>query len=247
MLRPRSVVARLGVILNAFRGRIRMIHACDCRHYCGFRYGSGSVNLYENYMVGLHEGISTNELENRFIDGLRWYRPRSMAQVLEVEFENVIPLWCFPWSRRYAVHAGWVKEPVDVPDILTHFTESGIPLSRIREEISWLQLAYRSVGQRGYQPGLFRHVQVVEVNTRINRFYLVVDGNHRTSAMVAQGIDRFPARVVARVDFSHVDQMPQVRSGVYSMTEAMLLYDRYLAGVVRLYRSCQPAEVIVDV
>lgn len=217
-----------------------------CRHYCGFRYGSDSFNPYENYIVGLHQGIPTAELRRRFEDFICWYRPRNFAETFGITINPAIPLWSYPWSGPVPPNHGWHLGLDAIPDILTHFCAAGVKRSRIEEEYSWLHRAYESIKQHDYQPQAHSYLKVREMTDGQSRAYLVEDGNHRLSALVALGVrdvlvQQLPIDTVA---LAQLPTWPQVQSGYYLPAEAEQLLRVYLRGMDGFPRSAVPATMI---
>jgi hypothetical protein len=221
-----------------------------CRHYCAFRYGSGSFNPYENYAVGLVEGTSRAELHRSFEEFLMYYRPRDFGEVFGITLSRRVPLWIYPWRKDpvFDPDNGWVENIDDVPDIITHFCSQGIKRSKIDEEYFWLERAYAAVSSRGYRPEAETYVEAHEFTKKGESVYLLTDGNHRVSSMAALGHEEVAVRVTATVrwDGGNHRDWPQVLVGTYSEEDALNVFNVYFAGVDGIMRSEHPASIIED-
>jgi hypothetical protein len=151
---PRKIKTSLVAALNAVMTDVISIPVKQCRHYCGFKYGSNSFNPYENYIIGLHKKKSVDKLRKDFEDFLMFYRPQNFGEVFNIEFSKDIPLWLYPWQGGcdFNPSNGWLEDINKVPDIITHFCKQGIKKSRIDEEYFWLEQAYYLMFKIGYQP-----------------------------------------------------------------------------------------------
>lgn len=220
----------------------------QCRHYGAFKYGSGSFNPYENYIVGLHEGTHIADLRQRFEDFLRYYRPRDFGDVFGIEFSRRVPLWIYPWrdDPSFDPDNGWLDDLDDVPDIMTHFCPQGIRRSRIDEEYFWLERAYRTVSTQGYRPRDNSFIEALQFARGTERVYLLTDGNHRVSTLAALGHEKVKIRLRGSVrwDGENHREWPQVRLGTYSEQDAVELFNVYFTGVSGFLRSDQPARII---
>lgn len=221
-----------------------------CRHYCAFKYGSGSFNPYENYIVGLHEGTPVGELRQRFEDFLMYYRPRDFGGVFGIELSRRVPLWVYPWylDRSFDPNNGWLDDLDEVPDIITHFCDQGIRRSRIEEEYFWHERAYATVSTQGYRPRDNSFIEALEFAKGDESVYLLTDGNHRVSALAALGHEEVMIKVRGSVrwDGENHREWPQVRFGTYSEQDAIKLFNVYFEGVRGFSRSNQPARIIED-
>jgi hypothetical protein len=227
------------------------VSICQCRHFCAFKYGSGSFNPYENYIVGLHEGKPFGELQKRFIDFLMYYRPRDFAEVFDIELTRHLPLWLYPWdrSRRFNPNNGWLDNLDEVPDIITHFCERGIKRSRIEEEFFWLERAYSSISKQGFNPQKNTYIEALEFSKGNEKVYLLTDGNHRVSALAALGYKEVMIKVKESIQWDGENHRKwfQVRFGKYSEQDAINLFNVYFVGVNGFRRSNQPAKIIEDI
>lgn len=230
------------------RARAAVVPISRCRHFCGFRYGSDSFNPYENYLVGLHRGVPRGELRAQLEDFVRHFRPRSFGEVFGIELSRHVPLWVYPWdpAGRDEAGRGWVAEPDDVPDILTHFCERGVLASRIDEECRWLERAYERMSAQGYRPREHSFAEAFELSDARDRVYVLTDGNHRVGALAALGHQDVMIKVVRSVRFGDdvVPRWPRVRDGTYGERDAMALCETYIAGTSGFQRSVRPAAIL---
>ena len=154
--------------------QLRTVAISDCVHYCGFRYGRGEFNPYENYVIGLAQGAPIEKLRGQFEHFLRHYRPRDLGEALGVKTEQSIPLWLLPWKswRKLKQPGGWRDSLHDIIDIITHFSPLGIQRFRILEEYTWLEAAWRNIHTDGYRPDLHSHISVFELHDGTSSRYL---------------------------------------------------------------------------
>lgn len=216
--------------------RPRVVPLNECVHFCGFRYGRDEINPYENYVQALARGWRVADARARFVDFLCHYRPRHLGEALGIELSRPYPLWQLPWELPAAeeVTSGWVDDPSDAPDILTHFSNRGILRSRVDEEFSWLEEVFYSIQRDGFRPERAgRPVQGCELAAENgDRRYLLLDGNHRVSALVALGehsvslrcVRFFPVRESTRLHW------PRVQDGSYAPEDARRVFRAYFDG-----------------
>jgi hypothetical protein len=225
-----SVVNRLSVLGYRLLAERHTIPIRDCVHYCGFHYGCGELNPYEQYAHAIAAGVPAAERRARFVDFLRHYRPRDLGEALGVQLARSYPLWQLPWSRRAS--AAWVREPRDVVDVMTHFSEQGIPRPLVEDEFAWHERAFERMAGRGYRPGLLSHVRVRVLQDTARATYLVTDGNHRISALSALGVTSVEVlslgfQIVRR---DQVERWPRVHSGHMTAADALTIFDAYHHG-----------------
>jgi hypothetical protein len=102
------------------------------------------------------------------------------------------------------------------------------------EEIARLLSAYRSIERHGFTRELGEvtgSLLLAEDDWACH----IVDGLHRVAAMQALGHVHVPVRIVTRGELapvrrSDVDAWPHVRSGLFSRTEALDVFDRIVRG-----------------
>lgn len=224
----------------------------SCVHYCGFRYGRGEFNPYENYVVALSQGEPLQDVRHRFEEFLRYYRPHNLGEALGVSLTRDYPMWEFPWypqSTQLSSKGAWMESPVDVVDIVTHFSSAGILRHRIDEEFSWLENAYISIRKVGYHPSRFAgHIRALKlVNEQGHARYLIQDGNHRLSALVALGNTEVVVSHNIRMTIrsNDVSRWPQVAAGYYSRKDAEDVFGAYFRGNSSPKTTDMAAPIIV--
>jgi hypothetical protein len=199
-------------------------------------------------VAGLHEGRTRAELCARFEDFLSWFRPRSFGELLNLSLSRFVPLWVYPWQRGRKLNPGngWMEDLNQVPDILTHFCEKGIRRSRIEEEYSWLDRAYRTISSEGYKPEQFSYLEVFELKDGSQSVFILKDGNHRLSALAALKHTEVLVKRSTRetVDLAQSGRWPQVLAGNYSLEDAIAVFRVYFSGVAAFQRSSQPARIL---
>lgn len=238
----------------AFRwlARAETVRVADCVHFCAFRYGCGELNPYEEYAVALAKGEAPEAVRGRFVAFLCSYRPVNLGEALGVTLAGGHGLWEFPWARKRQARGpgrpGWCDEPAAVPDVLTHFSERGIPRKLVEQEFRWLESALRSIREHGYQPGRFSgHPQARKlVAADGTARYLMYDGNHRLSVLAALGEKEVRVRIVPlmTVRETELGRWPLVAAGVYSPDGARRVFRAYFDGNLRRETSGPAAEVV---
>ena len=224
-----------------------------CVHYCGFRYGVGDYNPYESYLIDLQEQVPVSVARRGFIEFLSHYRPLHMGQALGSDgLSKEYPLWLYPWQHfdpsSYNLRRGWCATPNSCPDIMTHFCESGILLLRVEEEFVWLERALNSIYENGYQPEQQNDYISTRQFCRLDgeSRYLLMDGNHRVSAMSALGfkavtVHQKPTDIVYEKDS---DSWYGVRHGFYSRDDALRIFHAYFEGNKNYRTTEKPAPII---
>ncbi|MDD2663765.1 MAG: hypothetical protein PHD19_08395 [Dechloromonas sp.] len=227
---------------------IREIAIADCVHYCGFRYGRNEFNPYENYITGLADGHPQEDLRQRFIDFIRHYRPRDLGEALSVTTSHSIPLWLLPWKswRKLFRPGGWQKSVADVIDIVTHFSPQGVKWDRIEEEFTWLESAFATIRDHGYQPEKYGYIEVFELCAPKESRFLVTDGNHRLGALHALGEKRVRVRhpLCFSAHRTRARYWPLVLSGHLSLRDALAIFDGYFHGNRTPHRAFHPTPIL---
>lgn len=210
----------------------------QCVHYCGFRYGHGEYHPYETYVARLHRGDPLDDIRREFIDFLLHYRPRHLGEALGITLSRRYPLWTYPWAGLLAFlrarpAAGWYRDASRIPDVLTHFSDAGIPRTHIQREYGWLHGAYEANAREGYRPEKYGYpLARMLQGANGQAAYLVMDGNHRISALSASGccsvvIEHAPGRIVALRDCK---KWRGVRNGFYTEEDAARVFNAYFSG-----------------
>ena len=224
----------------------------NCVHYCGFRYGAGRYNAYENYITGLADNVDVGLLRERFVSFLQYYRPRHFGEALRIELSTLYPMWHYPWddwSMLPDPSYGWLSDPDEVPDILTHFSQIGIPSFRIEQEFYWLHRAYDRMKQQGYHPERYNsYAQTWKLeSSRGNSVHLLLDGNHRASALHALGVDTIQAEVKLHVREDAVDHWAGVKRGLFTRSDALAIFQAYFRDNDPNYSTTdEPATILAD-
>ena len=225
----------------------------SCVHpYCAFRYGEQEYHPYETYQVDMHRGMSVRDVRRRFVEFLRHYRPRHWGEALGIRLSQPWPVGGFPWEERDPGdwrQQGWTRLPDDSPDLLTHFSEAGIPSVRIDEEFMWLERALRLVSVYGYRPEQYGPAEGMELRRRDGQAaYLLMDGNHRAGALVALGYrDTMVVRCDRVICEDDADEWPLVRLGRIRLSDALMIFHAFFRGNTSWEPSVTPAEIIAPV
>jgi hypothetical protein len=228
--------------------RVRRIPIRDCVHYCGFQYGREAFNPYENYILGLARGEPVEQLRARFSDFILHYRPRDLAEALGTDTHCSIPLWLLPWKswRKLQRINGWRQSPGQVVDILTEFSDRGVPHSLLQHEYAWLERAWKAIREQGYLPKQHSYINVFELQGIGESRFLVLDGNHRLSALAALGHNEVTAKQhrlsIARRD--NARYWPLVLSRHIQHADALSIFDAYFTGNSAPARSTLSADLV---
>lgn len=251
MMRP--YLQRLASLRDTFKRTERVsIAIAQCIHITGFRYGTGAYHPYETYVCGLHQGRDLAALREQFIMFLRNYRPSNVHEALGITLERSYPLWSLPWRSAIAARlsaGAWLRDPEESPDLLTHFSDRGIPVYRITEECFWLERAYYRIASRGYLPevhGNYIKTQQLLARTGDTR-YLVHDGNHRVSALAALGETHVLAelRTADTVKETSMRTWPMVRNGCYTPSDALAVFSAYFSTNTIYSMTDRSADVLI--
>lgn len=225
----------------------------ECVHYGAFRYGHEEYHPYETYLHRLHMGESLGHVRSQFVDFLRHYRPRHLGEALGITLPRKHRLWLFPWHPLWKLlttrcSSGWYRSPKSVPDIITSFCPAGIPRALLEKEYLWLHGAYESIVANGYLPYRFGHpLGRLFVGACGKRACLLLDGNHRVSALSALGYDKLVVEISSRhtVRLDELEQWPGVRARVFTRDEAESVFMAYFSGNHR-YRNAEGHVPILD-
>jgi hypothetical protein len=220
-----------------------------CVHYCGFRYGGQEYNPYETYQIELCRGTPLHQVRRRFIDFVRFYRPRHFGDALGLSLSRPYPLWRFPWDFYYPREPqknDWRQIPDECPDILTHFCDAGISSVKIDEEFFWLERAVRLIAEYGYHPEKYGYPQILEFQGKDgSAAYLLLDGNHRAGALTAlQYSETIAANRRMRVCEDDLEKWPAVHRGLMSREDALAVFHAYFRGNPPWIRSETPARIL---
>lgn len=236
----------------AFRwlAREETVPIADCVHFCGFRYGRGEYNPYETYLRMAVGPEGPARARERFNEFLQHFRPADFGAALGLDLSRRYPLWLYPWSRRNPARSGWQDDPDDCPDILTHFSARGILRWRAEEELGWLNRALASIREHGYQPAKFGSAIAARRFIRGDgrTAWLLLDGNHRVSALSALGTERVVVRYLppATVRETDLPRWVQVRNGVYDPGDAARVFRVHFDGNLRPRTTDRPAPFLEE-
>ena len=221
----------------------------QCVHFCAFRYGMNEYNPYETYIIDLYQGTPIHTARQRFIHFLQYYRPTHMGEALGIDLQKKYPLWTYPWDRirksNFIEGKGWYDNPNNLPDILTHFSKAGILSFRIDEEFMWLERALFTVRTNSYQPKKYGYVlATLLIKQNGQSSYLLLDGNHRVSAMSALGQKSVMLQRRNNIQEKDSHQWPGVQKNIYSHADALLIFDAYFKGNKSYKTTSTPARII---
>ena len=219
----------------------------NCVHFCAYRYGRQEPNPYEQYAHLLAAGRPVDTIRRQFVEFLMHYRPECLGQALGIALSQSYPLWFLPWRRPRPALAnpGWVDRPENVVDVMAFFAPAGIPRSGLEREFDWSENAFNSIRAFGYQPKQHSYVTVRELRQDACSAYLVLDGNHRLSAISALGASHVEVRVrQPRVNRGSVERWPLVRHRLMSVEDALLVFDAYFTGNTSPLQQAQPADIV---
>ena len=234
-------------IKTNFLSDIIDIKISSCVHFCGFRYGLKEYNPYETYIMELHQNKPESSIQEKFINFLQHYRPSSFGEALGISLNRNYPLWQDPWDEKidldYNAHS---MEHDMIPDIITHFSPDGIPYRIIKQEFRALRNAYESIKAEGYQPKKYGYAEVLCLQGDTSCAYILLDGNHRVSALSALGKTDVTVRLY-RKNVIHKKKARQwygVRKGIYEFDDAIKIFDVYFNGNKGYKISDFPAPII---
>jgi hypothetical protein len=170
-----------------------------------------------------------------------------MGDALDIDVDPWAP-WDFPWEPSSPSSLTPIEDPSENPDVVCHFCEAGVLASHVNREFAWLESAFASVSAHGYQPRSGGHIRCLVLVGDDRSSFIVLDGNHRISALHALGVDRVEVKVSRRatVRRDQVDRWPGVLNGSHSIADSLRVFDRYFDEVNRPWRCLNPARLIVD-
>lgn len=197
-----------------------------CVHYRGFRYGGFSNHLYEDYAVGLAQGVSPETLRRQFVRRLLGLQADHFGAALGLPLSRRYPSWDYPWNPAQPIQA---YTAATNPDPVCHWTPDGILASKVNYEFGWHENAFQSIREHGYQPDTFSYIRVLEFIGRRTTRYLVKDGNHRLASMQALGQTMCRVRVDRRWYLREplAPFWPGTLFRGYTIADARLIFGRY--------------------
>lgn len=225
---------------------VRTVPIDRCYHYRGYRYGGFGNNPYEDYVLGLARGDDLQGLRARIAEVALHCAPRTLDEALQIPLRGK-PLWAFPWGGgRPALPAS----PSDNVDVMTFHVSAGVLASKIHLEFGWLEGAFARMRDEGYRPARKGYIRCLELRPeRGESSYLVLDGNHRLASLHALGVREAALRLAARprVRRAEAAQWPAVRSGEFTLEEALAVFDRYFRPDNPIVARTSPLALIEDV
>lgn len=242
----KSTVRKLVAAANRLREKRLEVPIERCYHFRGYRYGGFSNNPYEDYVLGLAEGHDVMALRNVFAKTMLCNAPRNMGEALSLTLGDVPP-WEFPWD--HAPRTGWqpIADPVMNPDIVCHHCQAGVLASHINREFAWLEASFHSIRTGGYQPDSLGYIRCLHFVGDGLSSYLVLDGNHRISALHTVGARNVVVKLVPRtIRRSNVNRWPRVIDGTYSTSSALRVFDRYFAESNPPLTYLNPTTLVAD-
>jgi hypothetical protein len=242
-----SFVKSLVTTIQQLTRSIRIVPIDRCYHFRGFRYGGFGNNLYEDYAVALSQGENKDVLRASFAENVLSCRPSTMSQMLGLDLEG-IPMWAFPWSYSFGMPRKPIVDPAENPDIICHYCEKGVLASHVNREFHWLENAFANISGKGYKPETYSYIHCLELVGESSTSYLVLDGNHRVSALHATGARQIAITVsaTARVSRASHYRWPRVLTGTYGIAKALQVFDRYFWPTNPAICKMNPAQLICD-
>lgn len=214
-------------------GRRGAVPINQCVHYGGFRYGHGDDHPYETFVRLLRDSDDAGQAREWLVDFLRHYRPSCLGEALGVKLSVRHAIWGFPWDSEMPAEDAWMEDPEKLPDIVTHYCARGVPWGRIEQEFGWLERAFHSIKTRGFQTEL-GPVMVVRRLVKIDgaTAFIVMDGNHRISALSVLGHADVPVMWLPKGDVyeAQILRWPAVQRGCFSEADARAVFEAYFNG-----------------
>jgi hypothetical protein len=226
------------------------ISISQCVHFCGYKYGSNDYHPYQSFILEYyHNPENVEKTKRQFVNFLKFYRPQNLGEALGLKLEREYPLWVFPWANHpendYKYKNAWLHDPDDIVDIMTHFSEKGILSYHIDREFYWLQRAVFNIKTQGYKPKEFGYIDTLMFQKKNNdQAFLLLDGNHRISAVYAAGQNQAAVKVSKIIYENDVEIWPGVQNGFYKHDDALKIFNRYFEGNKLYFTTDNPAKII---
>lgn len=234
-------------VIGRLLARQATVPVNQCVHYGAFRYGRDEPHPYETFARILLRDHDRPGARAWFVDFLRHYRPRHLGEALGVKLGAEHGLWHYPWDKRLPADRGWFADPLGFPDIVTQYCEEGLLWFRIEQEFFWLERSIYSIRRFGYRPDPANPITVRRfVRADGSSAYLVLDGNHRLSALAQLGHTTVGVSYVPHttVHEDRVAAWPQVRQGVFSEVDARKVFAAYFTGNPHVRTTETPAPLL---
>lgn len=200
----------------------------DCVHYRGFRYGGYPGNIYEDYISGLVLKRPLDELRTRFSRRVMGMRTHDWSKILNVNLTKRYSPWIYPWALSSLRPVENYFDANSNPDIICHTSSEGVMASHINREIFWLERALAAM-RNGYDPEKYGFIRLLRLSSAGQDRFIVLDGNHRISALSALGVTEVRAKVsqfaTVRRELAFV--WPGFLSGKYRYRDCLTIFDRY--------------------
>lgn len=224
----------------------------QCVHYCGFRYGHGEYHPYETYITRLHNEEPLENIRDEFKQFLKFYRPHDFGQLLGVDLSRQYPLWLYPWSSRLRYWrtretSGWYASPDRIPDIITRFSDAGVPVRNVEKEYGWLHGAHESISAEGYRPEKYGYPHAQLLHGYDGKIAcLMLDGNHRISTLSALGHESLVVKFHKNksIHVENVDEWTGVKKRFYTKDDALSIFNVYFSGNPDYFKSTTPASIV---
>lgn len=194
-----------------------------CYHYLGYRYGGYKNNLYEDFIVGLYQGKDIAQVKLQFMNRIFGTRTFEFGEALKVNLRQKYPKWSFPWSPTN--HAS--NSAHSNPDIICHTSKAGILASHINREFEWLIAALENM-KNSYQPEKYGYITLLELYNGALSHYIVLDGNHRISALHALGHKKIEVKVLPKkINYRYRYFWKGILSRKFNIHDAEIIFNRY--------------------
>ncbi|GAB1408848.1 hypothetical protein MASR1M90_00020 [Desulfovibrionales bacterium] len=184
-------------------------------------------NIYEDYIVGLVNNADLDFLRIQFIKRILGSRTKFLAETLDLKLKKQYYNWDYPWnfrSKKNHIYSAYSN-----PDIVCHTSKEGVLISHINREFIWLEQALRQIKNFGYLPDKYSYITVLKLKYYDNRSYIVLDGNHRISALSALGYKRCKVRIFNKffLNFRYRFLWITLLNQKYSIGDAEKVFLRY--------------------
>lgn len=228
---------------------IESIPVKDCVHFRGFRYGGFGNNIYEDYILGLANNVDIEQLRAIFIKRVLAYKGTDFSSALNIKLTKKYTSWIYPWSSTILrKNTPTNYSPVENPDIICHYSQEGILASHINREFFWLERAYSAIASAGYKPESYGYINLYCLRNESEKRYLVIDGNHRLSALHALGINKIKANVAHPLLWNKkISKIwPGVITKKFLHEDAIAIFERYFIDSNLTLSESKAANLIED-
>ncbi len=225
--------------------QIASIPIKDCRHFRGYRYGLFSNHIYEDYIYGLSRNVPVESLRLQFIKRLLGTRTNDFGETLGISLSKHYDNWDYPWNIS-ALKCEYT--PLNNPDIVCHTSLSKkILMSHINREFLWLESAYNSIIRQGYLPEKYGYITVLRLVSHQKNSFIVLDGNHRLSALSVLGETHVKMKVVNNIILR--DSLCYLWFGFlvrnYTLSDMKAVFVRYFADANPVINEMEDFSLIL--